>query len=196
MTCHFKSKIWKILNIFSAAPSPAQLPGGGREPRRQETLWWPALQLQQAGEAGGQHHRDSHRPPQTQALPADCRGESVIVRKRICYLIHGSCLGILSKLTSGRFDSKSRLIQKFSDKIINFWMQSQKINDSKHSKCFCCISNVVGFLILISDQKKQLLNFSAPLRIISFSGSNLSHNLHTKFDLLYSTSHLLFNLWS
>ena len=50
-------------------------PFKGWKPGRKTAVRWPALKLQQAGEAGQQHQRSRHRPPQAQALPADCRGK-------------------------------------------------------------------------------------------------------------------------
>ena len=63
------------MNVSAGGGSVPPAHGGWGHSWRQEAVWWPAEQLQQAGQARGQHHRDSHRPPQAQALPAHSRGE-------------------------------------------------------------------------------------------------------------------------
>ena len=49
-----------------------------RQPGRQEALWRPSLQLQQAGQTSDQRQWCCHGQVQAQAVPADWRGENYL----------------------------------------------------------------------------------------------------------------------
>ena len=66
-----------------------------RQPGRQEAVWRPSLQLQQAGQTSDQRQWCCHGQVQAQAVPADWRGENyldliLVLRKRNFYYFRTS----------------------------------------------------------------------------------------------------------